>query len=150
MTETYQHELAALTKRLASTSTLSRDQAKKLHREAVAKAMPKILAGQRYGEAMGGPAILNQAEDSFRAELKTIDNDLGSHIGIVAQAFEDWLTKGEQPAPYYAWRIAVILGKAKRKDEEFAFLQAWCKHFGTVVGARYESIAKRAAKMGAL
>ena len=150
MTNTYQQELSALTERLASTSKQSPDQARNLHRQAVAEAMPKMMAGQTYGEAMGGPAILNQDEDSFRTELKTIDNDLGRQIGIVSQAFEDWLTKGEQPAPYYAWRIAVILGKAKRKEEEFAFLNAWCKHFGTVVGARYESIARRAGKMGAL
>ncbi len=140
-------ELGELILHLNKTPVLPIEQANELHRTAFNLALPIMLEGQTYGQAMGGLAILNQPEADFRAELKSIDNDLGRQIGIVNQSLVNWFHKGEIPAPYYAWRIAVILGKAKRKSEEAAFLGAWCKHFGAVRGSRYEALAKRARKL---
>ncbi|GGO89939.1 hypothetical protein [Stakelama pacifica] len=144
----FEPELAALIARLCETPLLDRGTAHKLHRAAFEEAFPKMLQGQTFGQAMGGLSILNQPEDAFRAELKSIDNDLGRQIGIVNDALDQWFTKGEAPPPYYAWRIAVILSKAKRKDEEGRFLAAWCKHFGATRGNRYEALADRARKLG--
>lgn len=133
--------------RLEETPPLSMEQARTLHKAAVAKAYPSMLEGKTYGEAMGAPAILNQPEEAFRAELKAIDNDLPRQLAIVSHSLEQWFQDGELPAPYYPWRVAVILSKQGRKAEEAAFLQAWCKHFGNVKGARYEALAKRAGKV---
>lgn len=55
---------------------------------------------------------------------------------------------GEVPAPYYAWRIAIILSKEKQKDKEAEFLQAWCRHFKFCAGTRYQQITARAVKKG--
>lgn len=145
----YEAELTHLISRLDRADTLSSTEADKLYRSAFEDAFPKLLEGQTYGEAMGGLSILNQTEGEFRSELKAIDNDLGRQIAIVEEALNTWFSKGEIPPPYYAWRIAVILSKAKRKDEESNFLSSWCKHFGHVRGTRYEALASRARKLGA-
>ena len=104
--------------------------------------------GVSYGVATGTPAFLNQPEDQFFAYLKKIDNELDEQVKIVGEAFTDYLKTGEHPAPYYAWRIAIILRKAKMKEKEKEFLTAWCRHFAKTKGNRYEAIAARAAKMG--
>lgn len=146
----FESELAQLTHRLAVTPLLARQRDNELHRAHFERAFPKMLEGQTYGQATGGLSVLNQpSEEAFRAELKATDNDLGRQISIVNEALDGWFDQGEIPAPYYAWRVAVILGKAKRKAEEAAFLAAWCKHFGTTKGNRYEMIAARAVKLGA-
>ena len=120
-----------------------------MNRRAFAQAFKTWKPGQTYGEAMGGLAILNQDEESFRSELKSVDHDLSRQISIVNEALDSWFGKGETPPPYYAWRIAVILGKAKRKSEEARFLNAWCRHFGDWKGGRYEALANRAHKFNA-
>lgn len=107
--------------------------------------------GESYGVASGGPAFLNQPEDAFFAYMKSIDNDLDVHVGIVKDAFKLYVQRGEIPAPHYAWRIAVILRKAKMKEKEKEFLTAWCRHFGKIerrAGVTYADLAERAAKMG--
>ena len=142
------HELKTLIDRLTSMRVLTSEKADRLHRKALDEAMPQMLRGKTYGEAMGGLTILNQDEQAFRAELKSVDSDLGRQIEIVDEALDGWFKNGVTPAPYYAWRIAVILSKDKRKDEEATFLAAWCKHFGTLRGSRYEALAKRAKKLG--
>jgi hypothetical protein len=141
------HELAALIERLNSTAPLSPAEAERLHKSALEKAFPKMALGQTYGQAMQGLPILNQDEAAFRAELKSIDGNLQRQIQIVNEALDGWFGKGVSPAPYYAWRIAVILGKVKRKEEEREFLSAWCLHFGNWKGARYEAIALRNKKL---
>lgn len=144
-----ENELAALIDRLKTTPDLSKAKASELFRANFEKAVPAMLGGQTYGQASGGLAILNQSEDAFRSELRSIDNDLLRQIEIVHEALDGWFEKGEIPAPYYAWRVAVILGKARRKDEEAAFLKAWCKHFGRLKGGRFEKLAERYEKIRA-
>ncbi|MDM7954762.1 hypothetical protein [Blastomonas sp.] len=146
----FQKELSEITHRLDTTAILPRHQASDLFRASFAAAFPTMLQGKTYGQASGGLTILNQSEEAFRAELRSIDNDLGRQIAIVNESLDNWFIKGDQPAPYYPWRIAVILGKAKRREEEAAFLAAWCRHFGKIVGGRYEKLADRARKLGAL
>lgn len=145
----FEAELTDLITRLNRADILNSTEADKLYRSAFNDAFPKMLEGQSYGEAMSGLSILNQSEEDFRSELKAIDNDLGRQIAIVQEALNGWFTKGETPPPYYAWRIAVILSKAKRKYEEASFLSSWCKHFGHTRGTRYEALAARARKIGA-
>ena len=53
--------------------------------------------------------------------MKVIDNNLGEQIAIVAEAFSTYLATGEVPAPYYPWRIAVILRRAKMPEAKRGF-----------------------------
>jgi hypothetical protein len=98
--------------------------------------------------ANGELSILNQPEAEFRAELALIENDIDRQSEIIIEALNFWFTRGDAPPPYYAWRIAIILSKAKRKDDEATFLKLWCKHFGSVRGRRYEMLSERARKLG--
>lgn len=143
-------KLEALIQRLEESDRLSIREANRLERQAFDKALGGMLDnGESYGTAMGGLKILNQPEQEFRAELKSIDNNLSAQIDIVNEALDNWFAKGVTPPPYYAWRIAIILSKAKRLDDEKQFLAAWCRHFGDWKGRRYEDLAKRAEKKGA-
>jgi hypothetical protein len=140
-------QLELLIGRLNDADVLSNPEASSLYRAATDGLIPKMLAGQTYGEAMQGLSILNQPEAEFRSELKSIDNDLNRQIEIVNESLDLWFGKGEIPPPYYPWRIAVILSKAKRKAEEQRFLTAWCRHFGDIRGGRYQALADRLRKL---
>ncbi|MET4634900.1 HIRAN domain-containing protein [Kaistia defluvii] len=104
--------------------------------------------GETYGQASGAPAFLNLPEVDFRNHLRSIDNDLSAQIDIVDTACRSYFETGEVPAPYYPWRIAVILSKRKLKDREREFLAAWCRHFTSGSGERYVALAERARKLG--
>lgn len=104
--------------------------------------------GETYGEATQsrGMAGAARSEDEFREKLRSIDNDLGEQIRIVQEGVEDYFTTGMMPAPYYAWRVAVILRKAKEFELEAEFLEAFSTHFRAGLGRRYQRIAERAPK----
>jgi hypothetical protein len=144
------NDLQALIDRLNASFRLSDARASKLHRANMAQAYDRMMAGEDFRGATGDLSILSQEEDAFRAELHSIDDDLPAQIAIVNEALDGWFGRGMLPAPYYAWRIAVILAKQKRLDEERDFLAAWCRHFGHRVGARFEALADRARKRGVL
>ena len=99
-----------------------------------------------WGEAAGGALSFLAKPDALQ-QIKSIDNDLGAQVKIVSDSFAEHLGNGEIPAPYYSWRIAVILRKAKLSAIELEFLRAWCMHFGAVIGTRYEMLADRLNKM---
>lgn len=143
-------ELSALIHRLNKTPLLDPGRARELSR---AQTVDWIAQAFESGEVTTNPAsalsILKQPdEDTFRTELRAVDNDLPRQISIVNESLDLWLGQGSTPPPYYPWRIAIILSKEKRADEEKAFLAAWCRHFGRIVGGRYESLADRARKRG--
>lgn len=106
--------------------------------------------GVTYGQASGAPDFLNQDEASFKAFLKSADQDLAWQCQTVADSFRRYCETGEVPAPYYPMRVAVLLRKAKDLDREKQFLAAWCRHFPTGNGgARYAALVERAQKAGA-
>lgn len=151
--------LDALIRRLNHTDPLTQANHDALYQKHADERLDRLLG---MGDAVETPAglaaflhsekrgltILNQPEDAFRAELKSIDNELERQIEIVNEGLDIWFDIGQSVPPYYAWRIAVILAKAKRPDDEKAFLAAWCRHFGNMIGARYEALADRARKRG--
>ena len=92
-------QLNELCERLETTPILDQEEARAMNRRAFAKAFKTWKLGQTYGEAMGGLAILNQDEESFRSELKSIDHDLSRQISIVNEALDSWFGKGETPPP---------------------------------------------------
>jgi hypothetical protein len=83
--------------------------------------------------------------------IKQYDNDLAKQVEIVGEGLDGWERSGMTPAPYYSYRIAVILSKQKEVEREKAFLAAWCRHFSEVgAGQRYSALVERARKKGAI
>lgn len=97
-------------------------------------------------EADRSPSVL---EDP--GGIKQYDNDLAKQVEIVSEGLDGWERSGMTPAPYYSYRIAVILSKQKEAEREKAFLAAWCRHFSEVgIGQRYADLVERARKKGAI
>lgn len=143
--------LDALTQFLLKAPVIGRDKIERLRKASFSRTFDIMSEeGKTYGEASGGPEFLNGAEGETQAHLQSIDNDLAAHIEIVETSCRSYFETGEIPAPYYPWRIVIILGKLKEKDRERNFLGAWCKHFPAGNGARYEQLRKRAQKLGAM
>lgn len=83
--------------------------------------------------------------------IKQYDNDLAKQVEIVSEGLNGWERSGMTPAPYYSYRIAVILSKETEVEREKAFLTAWCRHFSEVgIGQRYADLVERARKKGAI
>ena len=140
----------AVIEMMETTPVMDPKKAEVLWKTHLHKASARMLeTGETYGQAAGGLTFLNGPQEVVRDHLKSIDNDLGAQVGIVADTFQDYLKTGEVPPPHYPWRIAVILSKAKMKDLEREFLAAWCKHFPKGNGGRYEDLVSRARKLGA-
>ncbi len=96
-------------------------------------------------EADRSPSVL---EDP--GGIKQYDNDIAKQVEIVSEGLDGWERSGMTPAPYYSYRIAVILSKQKEVEREKAFLAAWCRHFSEVgIGQRNADLVERARKKGA-
>ena len=106
--------------------------------------------GLSYGQASNAPAFLNQDQDSFRAFIKKVDQNMEWQCETVTAAFHRYQKTGEIPAPHYPMRIAVLLRKAKDFDRERRFLAAWCRHFPSGNGVKYGALMERAKKAGAI
>lgn len=102
--------------------------------------------GQTYGQATRAPgtAIKTTNEAEFRAHLKATDNNLAEQSRIVAEGVRHYFENGENPAPYYAWRVAIILRKEKLYALEADFLEAFSEKFPATIGGKYKDIAERA------
>jgi len=97
-------------------------------------------------EADRSPSVLEDI-----GGIKQYDNDLAKQVAIVSEGLDGWERSGMTPAPYYSYRIAVILSKQKEVEREKAFLAAWCRHFSEIgSGQRYVDLVKRARKKGAI
>ena len=143
-------KLDALIARLDAVDPLDTKKAKTLYRAHLEKATSTMLhTGQSYGVASGGLSILNQPEEKFKSDIKRKNDDLDAQVDIFNEALDLWFLHGEPHPPYYPWRIAIILSKAKRKDKEETFLRAYSRHFkNRLGGARDAKIEARAAKFG--
>jgi hypothetical protein len=146
-------KLEALIARLNDTSPLTaKDEAKldeRRHAFLRAATLRMIERGETSGKATGDLAIYNQTEESFRAELRNTDNDLGEQIARFNVGLDRWFEFGETHPPYFPWRVAIILSKSGEKEKEREFLAAYCRHFSDRRGNRDEMIVARAEKRGA-
>lgn len=143
--------LDALIRRLQSTPVLGSDEAERRRRVFYSRVSSRMISeAVSSGVASGAPDHLTKGEAHFRAEMARMDNLLGEQIRIFQQGLDQWFEHGEKFAPYYPFRIAVILRKAKRGDLERAFLAAYVEHFAELRtgGSRYAQILDRAEKMG--
>jgi hypothetical protein len=132
---------------MEQTPPLSDAQVNALVKKQTATFARVVETGETWNQASSGPAFLSLNVDAFRDHMKAIDNDLGEQTAIVAQAFARYLEIGEIPAPYFPWRIAVILRRAKKPDLEKKFLSAWCRHYPTGNGVRYAQLVERFKKL---
>lgn len=133
-----------------SAPVLSDEDRSRLSRQASRKASAKMIEeGTTFGEASGGPAFLNQDEESFRAFLKSVDQDLGWQCNTVAETFKKHQQDGMIPPPYYPTRVIVLLRKANDLERERRFLAAWCRHFPKGNGVKYQKLVERAKEVGA-
>lgn len=76
------------------------------------------------------------------------DRNFAIQAAIVDTCCRAYFSTGDMPAPAYAWRIAVLLAKAKQVEIERQFLAAWCRHFSHGNGVRYGHLVERARKYG--
>jgi len=118
------------------------------HRKQFNRMLEKVATNEVSIEDVPYPGnAANIADhDNFCSDLKRIDDDLGELIRIVQEGVSHYFENGEYPAPYYAWRIAIILRKRKMHQEEADFLDAFSRLFSDGNGTRYEQIAKRSVK----
>lgn len=143
--------LEALVQQLRSTPLLEPAEAERRRTAFYRRAASRMVSqGVSSGVATGAPDHLVQGEDHFRAEMARMDNLLGEQVRIFQKGLDQWFAHGETFAPYYPFRIAVILRKARRGDLERAFLEAYVEHFADIrpAGSRYAQIIDRAAKLG--
>ena len=106
--------------------------------------------GMDYQEASVQPELYSQDSESFFSNLRSKDQNLEWQCDTVAASFRRYLEIGEVPAPYFPWRVAILLRKAKQHDREKRFLAAWCRHFPFGNGVKYGKIVERARKLGAI
>lgn len=120
----------ALISRLRDTPVLSDEKAEAQRRVHLSEAMQKMRAGDlTYGVATGAPSHLVQGEEHFRSEMKRMQDRIEDQIRITSHGLDQWFGRGEWAPPFYPYRIAIILRKAKRPDLEVAFINAHERHF---------------------
>ena len=140
----------ALTERLETTQQIDHmalwEQARN---ERLANIARMFDEGISWGVAMGAHPILNQTEESFRAELQSIKQNLNAQIDIFNHGLAEYFRTGDYPPPYYPMRIAIILRKQKQLDRERRFLSAYCEHFAPTARSRIgNKFVERARKAG--
>ncbi len=105
---------------------------------------------QKYAKLRGegGPLLFLKGDfDEVQNFLRERDNQIEFQIETTRNCFVHYLETGEIPPPYYPFRIAVILRRAKLILREKFFLEAWLKHFAGVVGGRYADLFERLEKL---
>lgn len=90
-----------------------------------------------------------QDHDAHSGVLKRTDQDLGFQCDYVRASFMRHMEAGEPVAPYFVWRIAVLLRKAKEPERELRFLRAWCRHQKgyEALGSRENLLEERLRKL---
>jgi len=140
-----------LIERLNKTHFLPPEEAERRHRKFAKSTTARMIStGISYGVASEGPNHLTQGEEHFRSEMVRMNDLVLEQVRIFQQGLDQWFELGVPFAPYYPYRIAVILRKAKRRDLEERFLRAYVRHFRTWTtgGSQFTEILERAANMG--
>ena len=93
--------------------------------------------------------IYSPYSDRHESALRETKQDLGFNCDFVRASFKRHLEIGEPVPPYFVWRVAVLLRKAKQKKRELLFLRAWCRHQKGYValGPREKRLEERLRKL---
>lgn len=139
--------LAELIDRLDSTPVQGREESIRKNKEFGRIVFDRMVQdGGTFGEAAGTMPWLNGSDAPQR--LRALNDDLGAQITMFDQVLDGWFKHGEPVAPWYPYRIAVILRKMKRADLEEAFLRSYGRHFiSHYYGARSRDLIGRIEKV---
>ena len=87
--------------------------------------------------------------DKHNSTMRATKYDLGFNCDFVHAALKRERETGEPVPPYFVWRIAVLLRKAKEPERELQFLRAWCRHQEGYVslGTREKRLVERLQKL---
>jgi hypothetical protein len=141
----------ALIRLFASTDLIDAATIQEKRRSAMAIIAQRMIDdGAAYNQASEGPTFFSQGEASFRAFMKSADQDIAWQCETISGSFERYLKIGEIPAPHYPMRLAVLLRKSHDSEREKQFLSQWCRHFPTGNGVTYAKLDERAKKVGAI
>lgn len=88
-----------------------------------------VNTGKTWGEVSGAPAFYRLDDASRREFMKVKNQDLEWQCDTVDFFFSHHRKTGDIVPPHFPKRIAILLRKAKERDREKAFLEAWCRHF---------------------
>ena len=93
--------------------------------------------------------IYSPDPETHEAAFRETKQDLGFNCDFVRASFKRYIETGEEVPPYFVWRVAVLLRKAKRLDRELRFLRAWCRHQKVYValGNTDKRLAERLRKL---
>jgi hypothetical protein len=72
-----------------------------------------------------GTAVRTSDQDEFRRYLKSIQNDLPTHVRLIREGVEALNETGSRAPPGSVRRLAIILRRAKRLDLEQQLLRSW-------------------------
>lgn len=126
--------LQALIDKLNLTQTITLEQAIELGRN----------------KTVGIGASRSFTQDEFQSYLKEIKDDLEKQCHITSRFFDFYIQTGDSVPPHYPMRIAIILSKAKQKQAELNFLNAWCRHYpDKESGLGYSKLITRRDKLAA-
>lgn len=136
---------------LDASPVLDPTSAKALNDAHFREAASKMTApGVTFGQVSNSVLSPYWSEADPQAAMRSVQNDLGEQVRIVRELLNEWLTRGEIAPPAYAWRITVILRKAKEFDLERLFLSGYCRHFGQQCTTVDAKMVERARKIGAV
>lgn len=142
--------LLALIAKLDAAPILAPAKARVLYDAHFREVMGRMTSGVSFGQASGSVLSDYWRQLDPKAAIRAAQDDLGEQVRIVSGLLDEWLTRGEAAAPFYAWRITVTLRKAKQFDLEREFLRAYCRHFSNQDTTRDGQLAERARKVGAI
>ena len=129
---------------------LSDTERRKLIKEYRENNMFQILNQQDINKKISREADFpNKKTIKSRKVANAIEKDLKFDCIVVAESFHKYRLSGTIPAPAYPLSMAILLRKSKDHDRERMFLAAWCRHFPTGNGVKFETLFKRAEKTGA-
>ena len=80
--------------------------------------------------ALGAPDFCNLGPDEAKLFIRSKAQDLDWQCRTVGEYFTYHQRTGDVVPPHYPERIAILLRKAKEPEREWAWLAAWCRHFG--------------------
>jgi hypothetical protein len=88
-----------------------------------------FIDGKSWGEASDALEIYSMDQNEFFAHLTNVQDNLKLQISRFESQLHQWFEAGESHAPYFPWRIIIILSKRGERDLEIGFLGAYCRHF---------------------
>ena len=137
-----------VTSYIKSRGNLSDDEREERSKDFIGSRADELLQGKTVGEIHNyrGVGFNTRDQDKAKEQLREIDNDLDAQIRIVAEGVQHYYDAGVYPPPYYPWRIAVMLRKAKEYELEAQFLDAFNSRFSDGLGKRYRQLVDRATK----